>query len=318
MIQSHHQRSPKVGSARRDVEAGAAPMPSAEPVKIPTNLACAPEDDERRVWLLTVPGTIHQVANTWSVSVGPPFEPGGSTAWVAPVQGADGTHMVIKVAFRHPEADHEADGLLFWDGDGTVRVLATEEFDNTVAHLLERCVPGTMLTELPEPDQDEVVAALLKRLWREPPAGHPFRSLEDMCRDWADEFETKTGPNRPDLDPGLVREGIELFRLLPTSNEADALLVTDLHAANVLSAEREPWLAIDPKPHVGDPTYDALQHMLNCKNRLRTDPRGLAERMAALLELDCERLLLWLFARCVQESVDRPMLAAVARRVAPR
>ena len=95
------------------------------------------------------------------------------------------------------------------------------------------------------------------------------------------------------------------------------LLCTDLHADNVLAAEREPWLVIDPKPYVGDPTYDPLQHLLNCENRLLADPRGLARRMADLLDLDGERLLLWLFARCVQESPDWPVLGEVARRVAP-
>jgi streptomycin 6-kinase len=39
--------------------------------------------------------------------------------------------------------------------------------------------------------------------------------------------------------------------------------------------------------------------------------------MADLLGLDADRLLLWLFARCVQESPDEPSLEEVARRVAP-
>jgi streptomycin 6-kinase len=84
-----------------------------------------------------------------------------------------------------------------------------------------------------------------------------------------------------------------------------------------LAAEREPWLVIDPKPYVGDPTYDALQHLLNCDERLHADPVGLARRVADLLGLEEERLLLWLFARCVQESPDWPALAEIARRVAP-
>ena len=75
------------------------------------------------------------------------------------------------------------------------------------------------------------------------------------------------------------------------------LLCTDLHAENVLAAEREPWLVIDPKPYVGDPTYDPLQHMLNCQQRLHTDPRRLGLCMADLLSLNGERLLFWLFAR---------------------
>jgi streptomycin 6-kinase len=85
----------------------------------------------------------------------------------------------------------------------------------------------------------------------------------------------------------------------------------------VLSAQREPWLAIDPKPFVGDPTYDALQHCLNSEHRLRADPRGLAIRLAGLLELDAEHLLRWLFAYCVVQSVDFPWTLEVARRIRP-
>ena len=48
----------------------------------------------------------------------------------------------------------------------------------------------------------------------------------------------------------------------------------------VLRAEREPWLVIDPKPFVGDPCYDATQHLLNCEDRLQARPRELIERFA--------------------------------------
>ena len=95
------------------------------------------------------------------------------------------------------------------------------------------------------------------------------------------------------------------------------LLCTDLHAGNVLAAQREPWLAIDPKPYVGDRTYDALQHILNCGQRLAAEPRGFVRLIAGKLALDPDRLLLWLFARCVIESVEWPALADIARRIAP-
>jgi streptomycin 6-kinase len=96
------------------------------------------------------------------------------------------------------------------------------------------------------------------------------------------------------------------------------LLCTDLHAGNILAASREPWLVIDPKPYVGDPAYDLVQHMLNCDGRLASDPAGLADRMAGLAALDRDRVRLWLFARAVQESVDSPLMRQVARRLAPR
>ena len=153
----------------------------------------------------------------------------------------------------------------------------------------------------------------------EPASGdHPFASLEQMCRSWADQFEQRIAAGAaPFLDPGLARAGITLFRELPATAGTRVLLCTDLHAGNVLAAAREPWLVVDPKPHVGDPAYDPLQHMLNCDDRLRSDPRGLARRMAGLLGLDPDRVLGWLFARCVQESAEWPALAEVARMIAP-
>ena len=96
------------------------------------------------------------------------------------------------------------------------------------------------------------------------------------------------------------------------------LLCTDLHAGNILAAERERWLVIDPKPYVGDPTYDVLQHLLNCRARLVADPWDLVGRMAGLAGVDKDRLALWLFARCVVESIHWPDLREVARRLAPR
>jgi streptomycin 6-kinase len=39
--------------------------------------------------------------------------------------------------------------------------------------------------------------------------------------------------------------------------------------------------------------------------------------MAALLDLDAQRLRQWLFARCVQESIDQPHLRGVAIALAP-
>lgn len=293
-------------------------MPSPRPLTIPSDLAAVAQEEGRTSWLASLPATVRQLEVAWSITVGEPFEPGGRTAWVGPaIRG--GERLVIKLLWRHRDAEHEADALRLWDGDGAVRLLASETAGpDTLALLLERCEPGTVLGVHPEPEQDVVIAGLLPRLWREPPPGHPFRSLQSMCDDWAGEFEEKQQRGDCPLDPGLARVGIRLFRELPSSAPRQVVLCTDLHAGNVLAAEREPWLVIDPKPYVGDPTYDAVQHLLNCDARLLSDPRGLVDRMADLLDLEAERLAQWLFARCVQESPGWPELADVARRMAPR
>jgi streptomycin 6-kinase len=56
--------------------------------------------------------------------------------------------------------------------------------------------------------------------------------------------------------------------------------------------------------------------MISCA-RLLADPVGLARGLAESMQLDTGRLLLWLFARCVQEAHGSPQLAAVAVRLAP-
>jgi streptomycin 6-kinase len=284
---------------------------------MPHRLIESAEHDGRGDWLTRLPTIVAQLQERWSLHVGEPFRPGGTTAWVASARNAAGDDLVLKVAWRHFEALHEPDGLRAWSGNGAVRLDASHECEDTIALLLERCVPGSTLAARPEPEQDAVVADLLTRLWLEPEPGHPFRSLQSMCDAWADEFDVKRSYAPTDLDPGLARDGIALFRALPATAERSVLLCTDLHAENVLAAAREPWLVIDPKPFVGDPTYDALQHMLNCE-RLQSDPHGLTTRLADLLDLDRVRLLLWLFARCVQESPTWPGLADIARKVAPR
>src|SRR5437773_1069880 len=97
---------------------------------LPRNLVMAAQEDRRQPWLATLPGTVAAVAERWSLTVGAPFQPGGQTAWVAPVRDAAGTEMVLKVGWRHSEALHEAAGLRAWDGRGAVRLHAAEELDD--------------------------------------------------------------------------------------------------------------------------------------------------------------------------------------------
>lgn len=290
-------------------------------VPLPDNLVdsvrCDPTP-QRVAWLDAVPRLVATYADRWSLDLDPPYQPGGRCAWVAPARDRAGRDLVLKVGWHHDEATHEADGLRAWAGSGTVRLNDHAADESSTILLLERCHPGTCLGDaLPEPDQDHIVAGLLRRLWQAPTGGHPFRPLQVMCDAWAAEFHHRLAGTPGLLDPGLARAGIDLFRMLPATAEQHALLCTDLHAGNILAAQREPWLVIDPKPYVGDPTYDVLQHLLNCEQRLLADPVGLARRMADLLDLDPDRLTQWLFARCVQESIDQPALRDVAARLAP-
>lgn len=255
---------------------------------------------ERRTWLQRLPEAIRELQGRWSLSLGAPFHSGdASCAWVAPVVRADGTHAVLKLGMPHVEGAHEIQALRFWDGAPTVRLLEADVDLN--AMLLERCQPGTALRELPEEEQDVIVAGLLRRLWRRPAAPHPFRPLSAMTAYWADETiaDAHKWP-----DAGLVQEGLRLFDELSRPSVDDVLLATDLHAGNVLRARREPWLVIDPKPFIGDRAYDATQHLSNCKGRMLAAPLATIQRLADLLGVDDERVRLWMFARSAAEPRD--------------
>jgi streptomycin 6-kinase len=275
-----------------------------------------------RDWITGLPAIVAALADRWSLRVGEPFQPGGQCSWTAPVTGPAGDGLVLKVGFRSPRGEErdEAAALRLWDGHGAVRLHAAHESDTAYALLIERCLPGTPLGRaLPEPEQDQVVTGLLRQLWARPHTAYPFRPLAQMCAAWAGEFDREYAAADPAdrLDPGLARAGIALFRALPQNAGRQALLCTDLHGDNILAALRRPWLVIDPKPYIGDPAYDVLQHMLNCEERLAADPATLALRLADLAGLDGARVRQWLFARSVQASVGSPLMRQVAGRLAP-
>ncbi len=282
------------------------------PVRVAANCRKTPEG---AAWLERLPEIVRSVERRWSLSVGAPFDNNEvSCAWVAPAALADGTEAVLKIGMPHLEAEHEAEGLRFWDGDPTVRLLADDELG---AMLLERCHPGTSLRAAPEAEQDLVIAGLLRRLWRSPMTPHPFRPLSSLMKFWGD---AAVADIRKWRDAGLVREGLRLLHELPRTAPKEVLLATDLHAGNVLRSKRLPWLVIDPKPFIGDPAYDVTQHLFNCLGRLRSDPIGLIHRMGDRLDVDRERIRLWTFARIVVDPPDEWSYddwIAVTRATAP-
>lgn len=251
-------------------------------------------------WLEALPAVVQELEERWELTPDAPLigeDP--SCSYVEAVRRSDGAPAVLKISMPHMEQEHEADGLRFWNGDPTVRLLESD--DEIHAMLLERCRPGTTLRALDEYEQDDVIAGLLRGLWRPISKPHKFRPLATMIEYWSNETlaEVDQWP-----DPGLVREGLRVFKELPDTATTHVLLATDLHAGNVLRAERKPWLVIDPKPFVGDPAYDGTQHLFNCMARLQSHPHKTITRLADLLGIDRERLRLWTFARAAAEPRD--------------
>ena len=290
------------------------------PVVIPEQLVTnCREQPDRQTWLDRLPALVLELTHRWSLRIGEPFDHADVTCpWVAAVCRADSTPAVLKLAMPHMEGQDEIRGLRFWNGNPTVRLLEAD--DDLGAMLLERCHPGYMLRSEPEDKQDVVIAGLLKRLWRKsasPAALSGFRHLSEMLNAWRQETlsEARYWP-----DAVLVREGLQTLEALGKPSPADVLLATDLHAGNVLRSERESWLVIDPKPFIGERSYDLVQHLQNCEVRLHTDPIGMVKRLADFAEVDAERLRLWTFGRAAADprsDWSNSLWINVARALAP-
>ena len=205
-------------------------------------------------------------------------------------------HAVLKVGFPHYEGLNEIDGLKLLNGNPTVKLLRFEREFNVM--LLEKCIPGTNLNKLDPLDQDQVVCSLLKEIWNVNILTKRFRPLGEMVSLWND--ETLTNLKRFP-DPYLAKEGCRIKRELIESTQKQFLLATDLHAGNILKAQRKPWLAIDIKPYIGDRAYDLTQHLLNNKERLRSKPKETIQKIADVGQVSAERLSYWVFARLASE-----------------
>lgn len=228
-------------------------------------------------------------AERWSLTLGEPYVQ-GAAGYTTRAALADGTPVVLKLAHPHRESEHEADALEFWDGEGAVRLLGRDETGYVL--LLERCEPGTPLSELDADAALDVLIGLLPRLWC--PAGEPFHTLADEAAWWAAYV-----PNQQH-DARLRDAALAAIRdLAPTQGE-QVLLHQDLHAENVLAAQREPWLVIDPKPLVGEREFAVAPIVRSFEiGHSKRDVLHRFDRLTAELDLDRERARGWAIAQTV-------------------
>jgi streptomycin 6-kinase len=256
-------------------------------------LAWAQPSPAGRQWLERLPRIVDGCAERWSLQMGRPF-PYAYASLALPATMADGTRAVLKVQFPHRESEHEAAALSRWNGGGAVRLLAHDE--EWRALLLERCEPGTPLSEVEQDAALDVVIGLLPRLWL--PAAEPFRPLAEEAAGWAEHLPRSWLRAGEPFDRRLLDAALEALQSLPGSQGEQVLLHQDLHAGNVLRSAREPWLVIDPKPLVGEREFGIAALVRG--DELGRGPdlvRHRLDRLTGALDLDRVRARDWTLAQ---------------------
>jgi len=266
------------------------------PPALTRNVVASWGADGRR-WLARLPALLAEVADHWELRLGEPYRL--SFHWVTPVVRADGSRAVLKLGVPGEHLAIEAEALSIYAGHGAIRLLAYDP--RRGALLLEQADPGTPVTALVPDHDEEATAALItagRRLHQPPPIGCGLPDLHEegeAFRAYLQRF-----PGAGPLPRPLVERALTLFEELCASAPQRLVLHGDLHHDNVVRAEREPWLAIDPSSVVGDPGYDCGAMLYNPDPERRQDyllalvPARI-EHLADGFGLPIERVVAWGF-----------------------
>ena len=264
-------------------------------MRIPESLAWLDGLPGGREWLERLPAVAQACAERWRLELSDPL-PGGNVALVLGATREDGTAAVLKLSFPEEESEHEPDALEHWDGAGAVRLLERDDG----AMLLERVSPGTPLWDVADDEAATVTAArVLRRLHGVPvPRRDLFGSLAGAAARWAETIPADWRETGRAFSARLVAVAVDACRTLVEDRVDEVLLHQDLHGRNVLRSDPDEWLAIDPKPLVGDPAFDAASLLRDrCWLLGRVDDtRRVRRRLDVLAEtagLDRERMRRW-------------------------
>ncbi|ARZ67558.1 aminoglycoside phosphotransferase family protein [Streptomyces sp. HU2014] len=282
------------------------------PERLVRTLSSQPADGVARRWLAALPETAQDYLARWELTPERVQTPGGRTSVVVLVRQADGTPAVLKLCPPDGTAALEHAALERWDGRCAVRVLRAD----AGALLLERLHGDISLRSLAEAKAQLEAAAVLQRLWVPPaaPAGpaHPFPELTAHAAGLAETLrERRELPVAADVR-ALADEALELVTALTESagEGGDAVLLHgEYHQGTVLSGDRAPWLAIAPRPLVGERAYDLAWLVRDRADTLLASPGAAAAarrrvaKLADSLEVDAERLRGWAVVRAVCEGV---------------
>ena len=192
---------------------------------------------------------------------------------------------------------NEAHALRLCNGKGTVKLLGYDEELGVL--MLERAVPGVSLSVgTDDVENTRIACRMMKAFWQPLPEAHNFRPVSYEIEGFAKLRKKHHGTTGPLPEKWVLRTEALYEELMSTSTRS-VVLHGDLHHYNILSAQREPWLVIDPKGYFGDPGFDVGPFLANypeasCEGR---DPNEIdVSRINVMIEeLDMpgDRVIKW-------------------------
>jgi streptomycin 6-kinase len=251
---------------------------------------------EWATWLARLPQLAAGLVVDWALTLdGTSLH--GSCSLVLPVRTAGGLPAILKIGLVDDESEHEHLALQRWGGHGAVKLLRADPHRGAL--LLER-LHREDLTDLWDIEACEIAAGLYATI--HVPALPQLRTVTSYVARWTAAMQQM--PRNAPIPRRLVEQATALARDFVADDASTGTMTHgDLHYANVLAADREPWLVIDPKPMSGDPHYEPAPLLWNRWDELEGDIRGgVRRRFHALIDaagLDEDRARDWVVVRMV-------------------
>ncbi|NHN28854.1 aminoglycoside phosphotransferase family protein [Paenibacillus agricola] len=215
--------------------------------------------EKGELWLEKLDSLIQYCEQRWSCQVLAPYPL--SYHFVAPIRFNKGTEAVLKLGVPGKEMIHEVEALRLYKGNGCAQLWDSDTAKGIL--VLERANPGHTLKAVADDEEATLLAAAVMRKLQVRP---PIQPLFPSTLDWSkglqklrSRYNGGTGP----LPEPMVRKAEDYFAKLHASWRNVQLLHGDLHHENILAAEREPYIAIDPKGVIGEPEYGVIPFLIN-------------------------------------------------------
>ncbi len=273
-------------------------------------------------WCDELPALVARLAKRWGLTV-VGTKP-GNTGRTLICAGDDGVKKVLKLTPDHTIAASESAALRAWDGcSRVVQVLAAEPGDGAI--LLEGIEPGTHLREAGADVPWSEVGDLLTQIHAVPPPSG-FSTLEDRVVFMYTLAER--GLRGSVAEATLPLETLDRARRraldLATSGGAHSIVHGDLHPGNVLDGgPGRGAVAIDPRPSVGDPSFDLADWVTLPMLDGGTLEDGFDAIAPHLPTFDAERVRAWCVAlsplfvmRPLERGEQSPFIDAMLRMAA--
>ncbi|MFS0557757.1 aminoglycoside phosphotransferase family protein [Brevibacillus sp. 179-C9.3 HS] len=254
-----------------------------------------------RLWLDSFHELIADCEARWFLKVLEPFPL--SYNFVAPVVMQDGRNAVLKLGVPGVEWQRELAAIRNFAGQGMVQLLDADEKKGVM--LLERIQPGETLDKLSSEDERiQCLAGVIKRMHTPISKTGMLAFTFPTIADWAvgleevrPHFQGGTGP----IPEQMLEQAERWYKKLLSTQKEQCLLHGDLHHENILRAERESWLAIDPKGSIGETEYEVIPFLLNHlpESGVEEVMKQRVNGLTKVLDLQKERVLAWAYCHSV-------------------